>query len=113
MAHKCRATDAIPWRSEINGQPDGDITIGTEDGNGRFAGKHKHTNKDLQGRCYEGSDGLSDRMWFVVPDNDHLYFGVISSNGQRVEGVRLTLSNLLKDTRSQLNGDEDWVGTKT
>ena len=114
MAHKCKANDADPWMSRINNVSEGDITINTEGSDGRFDGKHKDTDNHLQGRCFEAGSDVSDRIWFVVPDNDHLYFGVIHPNGKRIDGTRFQLSRLLDSKRAKLlDGDEDWVATKT
>lgn len=114
MAHKCKANAADPWRSKINGASEGDITIETEGSDGRFTGTHKDLNnqdRPLHGRCYEASGPLPDRIWFEVPDLDYLYVGVIYPDGKRVDGTRFTVSR--SERERILQGDEDWVGTKT
>jgi len=112
MAHKCKATDSRPWISTLKGTvDDGEITIGTENGNGQFKGKHKKTGKDLIGNCFEAGGGKPDKITFVVPDRqpEFLYFGVIDSSGEKITGRRLTFPDAFDAIALT---DDDWTAEK-
>lgn len=84
MAHKCNTEDdGKKWNSKVKGNPDGKFEIKKEDSKGLFSGKHEvGTDKfDLYGKCFEASGGNLDRIWFVVPETDHLYIGDIDLTG--------------------------------
>lgn len=122
MAHKCKSSELTPWRSRA-GSSRADIIIDPEGGNGRFRGRHRDTTNpppppppplpenELEGRCFEASGPLPDRIWFYVPELKHLYFGVINANGDQIEGTRFRFDS--EEKEAMLSGDDDWVATKT
>jgi len=118
MTHKCKATDSRPWLSKINNVDEGEITVGTEDSDGRFRGRHKGQNKDTAGLCFKAGGGQPDKILFVVPANnpEFIYIGAIdvSQPIEKIAGQRLSFTDFFQtqaDTKAALLGDE-WTAEK-
>lgn len=116
MTHKCKATDSRPWLSKINNVDEGEITVGTEDADGGFRGRHKGLNKDTAGLCFKAGGGQPDKILFVVPANnpEYLYIGAIDGSGESLAGQRLSFTAFFEtkaDTKAALLGD-DWTAEK-
>jgi hypothetical protein len=104
--------DGRRWNSTVGGRGEGTIQINREDGDGNFNGTHDGTGRSLVGGCREPS-GRPHLIWFVVPENRHLYFGTFRGADARISGFRIDLDEIENPRGRPLERDEDWVAVKT
>ena len=111
---KCQTEGTKRWKSTVGAAGDDGLIFIRPEVAGVFDGKHEKDNHDLHGRCSEDTSG-NHRIWFVVPDNGHLYVGTFL-NEEKIVGLRLKLSDICSKGNRLApvdGGDEDWVAVKT